>query len=54
MEQSYLQKSRRSPVIREELEIPSQVYVAKANSDENKQALAKQFELVNDHCRRQR
>ena len=42
-------KYRRSPLIRGGLEIPIEVCVAMANSDENKQALVKYTVLVNDH-----
>ena len=42
-------KYRRSPLIRGGLEIPIEVCASMANSDENKQALAKYTELVNDH-----
>ena len=42
-------KYRRSPLIHGGLEIPIQVCVAMANSDENKQALVKYTELANNH-----
>ena len=42
-------KHRRSPLIHGGLEIPVEVCVVMANSDENKQALDKHTELVNDH-----
>ena len=40
---------RRSPLIRGGLEIPIEVRVAMANSDENAQAIHKYIDLVNDH-----
>ena len=42
-------KYRRSPLIHGGLDIPMEVCASMANSDENKQALAKYTELVNDH-----
>ena len=42
-------KYRRLPLIRGGLEIPIEVCVAMDNSDENKQALVKYTELVNNY-----
>ena len=42
-------KYRRSPLIRGGLDIPIEVCASMANSDENKQALAKYTELVKNH-----
>ena len=42
-------KHRRSPLIREVLDIPIEVCVVMAKSDEKEQALDKYTELVNDH-----
>ena len=43
-------KHRRLPLIHEGLEMPIEACVVMANSNENKQALDKYIELVNNHC----